>query len=123
MSNTILDKFNTECTTYLNSELNTHLLTSKSSISTASEYYLIEYQRCIDEQMNFVNYVNEQIASLDALKSCEISIDKFIERLKAIHEYELKQNEIFEQILHELTKIVRKYFLQISYISIYKNIL
>jgi DNA polymerase III epsilon subunit-like protein len=123
MSNTILDKFNTECTTYLNSELNTHLLTSKSSISTASEYYLIEYQRCIDEKMNFFNYVNEQIASLDALKSCEISIDKFIERLKAIHEYELKQNEIFEQILHELTKIVRNYFLQISYISIYKNIL
>jgi hypothetical protein len=118
MSNTILDKFNTECTTYLNSELNTHLLTSTSSISTASEYYLIEYQRCIDEQMNFINYVNEQIASLDALKSCEMSIDKFIERLKAIHEYELKQNEIFEQILHELTKIVRKYFLQISYISL-----
>jgi len=116
MSNAILDKFNTECTTYLNSELNTHLLTStsstnKSAISAATEYYLVEYQRCINEQMNFVNYVNEQIASLDALKSCEISIDKFLERLKAIHEYELKQNEIFEQILHELTKIVRKYFL------------
>jgi hypothetical protein len=109
MSNAILNKFNTECTTYLNSELNTRLLSS--TISTdKSEYYLVEYQRCIDEQMNFINYINEQIASLDALKSCEIAIDTFMERLKAIHEYELKQNEIFEQILHELTKIVRKYF-------------
>jgi hypothetical protein len=108
MSNTLLDKFNAEYTAYLNSELNTRLLTSISSTdkSAASEYYLAEYQRCIDEQMNFINYINEQISSLDALKSCEIAIDTFIERLKAIHEYELKQNEIFEQILHELTKTV-----------------
>jgi hypothetical protein len=110
MSNTLLDKFKTECTAYLNSELNTHLLApSVTDKSTASEYYLTEYQRCIDEQMNFVNYINEQIGSLDALKSCEIAIDTFLERLKAIQEYELKQNEIFEQILHELTKIVREY--------------
>jgi len=120
MSNMTVEKFNAECRTYLNSELNTRLLLLISSIdkSTASEYYLTEYQRCINEQMNFVHYMNEQIASLDTLKSCEINIDIFIERLKAIHEYELKQNEIFEQILHELTKIVGKYFLQISCISI-----
>jgi hypothetical protein len=108
MSNTLLDKFNTECTAYLNSELNIRLLSSLTDKTAASEYYLTEYQRCIDEQMNFVNYINEQIASLDALKSCEIAIDTFIERLRSIHEYELKQNEIFEQILHELTKTVRK---------------
>ncbi len=111
MSNAILDQFNAECTTHLNSELNTHFLASSSSLvtdkSSAAEYYLAEYQRCLDEQMNFVHYINEQLASLDALKACEKAIDTFIERLKAIHEYELKQNEIFEQILHELTKIVK----------------
>jgi hypothetical protein len=112
MSNTLLDKFNGECNEYLNSELNTRLLsTDKLSISAASEYYLTEYQRCIDDQMNFVNYIDEQMSSLDALKSCEIAIDTFLERLKSIHEYELKQNDIFEQILHELTKMVRKIFL------------
>ncbi|CAF2683370.1 unnamed protein product [Rotaria sp. Silwood2] len=107
MMNTIIDKFNTECTAYLNSELNTRLL-AISSISidkTTSEHYLNEYKQCLDEQMNFVNYINEQMESLNSLKSCETAIDKFLERLKAIHEYELKQNEIFEHILHELTKI------------------
>jgi 5,10-methylenetetrahydrofolate reductase len=109
MSNTILDKFNKECTAYINSELNTRLLASSSSStdkSASCQHYFNEYQRCIDKQMNFVNYINEQQASLDALKSCETAIDTFTERLKAIHEYELKQNEVFEQILHELTKIV-----------------
>jgi len=118
MSNTLLDKFNTECTAYLNSELNTRLLSSLTDKTAASEYYLTEYQRCIDEQMNFVNYINEQIASLDALKSCEIAIDTFIERLRSIHEYELKQNEIFEQILHELTKTVNIFFFRMIYMSI-----
>jgi hypothetical protein len=69
---TILDKFNAECSSYVNSELNTRLLTSsstdKSAISSAYECYLAEYQRCIDEQMSFVNYINEQMASLDGLK-------------------------------------------------------
>jgi 5,10-methylenetetrahydrofolate reductase len=112
MSNTILDKFNTECTAYINSELNTRLLASSSSStdkSASCQHYFNEYQRCIDKQMNFVNYINEQQASLDALKSCETAIDTFTERLKAIHEYELKQIEVFEQILHELTKIVGTY--------------
>jgi hypothetical protein len=69
ISNGILDKFNAECTAYLNSELNTRLLTSSSSSDkSASEYYLGEYQRCINEQMSFVNYINEQMASLDGLK-------------------------------------------------------
>ncbi len=110
MTDIIIDKFNTECTAYLNSELNTRLTTSSSSIltdKTTSEYYLTEYKQCIDEQSNFINYINEQMESLNSLKSCETAIDTFIERLKAIHEYELKQNEIFEQILHELTKIVK----------------
>ncbi|CAF0794775.1 unnamed protein product [Rotaria sp. Silwood1] len=106
--NALLDKFNAECTNYLQSELNIRLLSSSSSAtnkSVAFEHYLAEYQQCIDEQINFVNYTNEQIALLDALKSYEIMIDKFLERLKSTHEYELKQNEVFEQILHELTKI------------------
>ncbi|CAF2308262.1 unnamed protein product [Rotaria sp. Silwood2] len=94
-SNTVLDKFNAECPTYLQSKLNIRLLSSSSSSLTnklvAFDYYLAEYQRCIDEQMNFVNYINEQIVLLDTLKSCEITIDKFL--------------ELFEQILHELTKI------------------
>ena len=108
MSNSIVDKFSTECTSYVNSELNTRLLTCSSSTdkSAASQYYFNEYQRCTDQQTNFVNYINEQQASLDALKSCETAIDTFSERLKAVHEYELKQNEIFEQILNQLTKIV-----------------
>ncbi|CAF2741295.1 unnamed protein product [Rotaria sp. Silwood2] len=84
-SNTVLDKFNAECPTYLQSKLNIRLLSSSSSSlinkSVAFDYYLAEYQRCIDEQMNFVNYINEQIVLLDTLKS------------------------LFEQILHELTKI------------------
>ncbi|UJR26192.1 hypothetical protein I4U23_007535 [Adineta vaga] len=108
MSNTFLDKFNTECTDYLKSELNTRLQSlssSSSSIdkSTASEYYFGEYQRCMNEQMNFVNYISEQQAALDGLKTCELTIDTFLERLKTIHEYEFKQNEVFEQILNELT--------------------
>jgi len=109
MTNTIIDKFNTECAAYLKSELNTRLTTSSSILTdkTTSGYYLTEYKQCIDEQSNFVNYINEQMESLNSLKSCETAIDTFIERLKAIHEYELKQNEIFEQILHELTKIVK----------------
>jgi hypothetical protein len=100
MSYTAVNKFNDECTTYLNSELHTRLLSLTSTDkSTASEYYLNEYQRCINEQMNFVNYINEQITCLDTLKSCEIGIDTFMERLKAIHEYELKQkNNILEWI-------------------------
>ncbi|CAF0777869.1 unnamed protein product [Adineta steineri] len=107
MTNTIIDKFNTECTDYLNSQLNTHLLASPSVLvnKTISNYYLNEYQRCIKEQSNFINYINEQTSCLNTLKSCENNIDVFIQRLKSIHEYELKQNEIFEQILHELTKI------------------
>ncbi|CAF3410629.1 unnamed protein product [Rotaria socialis] len=105
--NTIIEKFNSECTTYLNTELNTRLLAlSLTSIDkTTSEHYLNEYKQCLDEQMNFVNYINEQMESLNQLKSCDTAIDTFLERLKAIHEYELKQNEIFEQILNELTKI------------------
>ncbi|CAF0779594.1 unnamed protein product [Adineta steineri] len=107
MTSTIIDKFNTECTDYLNSQLNTHLLASPSVLinKTISNYYLNEYQRCIKEQSNFINYINEQTSFLNTLKSCENNIDVFIQRLKSIHEYELKQNEIFEQILHELTKI------------------
>ncbi|CAF1245078.1 unnamed protein product [Adineta steineri] len=107
MTSTIIDKFNTECTDYLNSQLNTHLLASPSVLinKTISNYYLNEYQRCINEQSNFINYINEQTACLNTLKSCENNIDVFTQRLKSIHEYELKQNEIFEQILHELTKI------------------
>ncbi|CAF1352785.1 unnamed protein product [Adineta steineri] len=106
MSDTFLDNFNAECTTYFNSEFNTRLLSSSSTDkSTACEYYLAEYQRCMNEQKNFINYIHGQKNLLDNLKSCETTIDTFLERLKIIHEYELKQNEIFEQILHELTKI------------------
>lgn len=104
MTNSIIDKFNTDCTEYLNSELNTRLpiLTDK----IISDHYLTEYKRCIDEKLNFTNYINEQIQSLNTLKSYENTIDSFLERLKTIHNYELKQNELFEKILHELTKIV-----------------
>lgn len=109
MTTSIIDKFNTNCTDYLNSELNTRSLVSSSILTdkTTSDYYLTEYKRCIDEQLNFINYINEQIESLNTLKSCENTIDSFLERLKSVHEYELKQNELFEQILHELTKVVR----------------
>lgn len=109
MSNSIIDQFNTECTEYLNTELNIHLLSSSPSPTdktAISEYYLNEYQRCIDEQKQFVNYMNEQLVSLNSLKSCESALDQYMERLKSIHEYELKQNELFEQILQELTKTV-----------------
>ena len=104
----IIDKFNAECTAYLNSELKNRLLTSSSILTdkTISEHYLTEYQQCLTEQANFVNYINEQMNSLNALKSCEAAIDSFSERLKAIHTYELKQTEMFERILHELTKHV-----------------
>jgi len=113
MTTSIIDKFHTECTAYLNSELNIRLTTSSSILTdkTTSEYYLAEYKRCIDEQMNFINYINEQMESLNTLKSCETAIDTFLERLKAIHAYEFKKNELFEQILHELTKIVKFLFL------------
>jgi hypothetical protein len=105
MTNLIIEKFQAECTDYIN----TRLLASSSKLTdkTTSEYYLNEYKRCINEQMNFVNYINEQMVSLNTLKSSEIAIDTFMKRLKTIHEYELKQNEIFEQILHELTTLVR----------------
>lgn len=109
MSNAIIEQFNTECSEYLNSELNIHLLSSSSTDKTTiSEYYLNEYQRCIDEQKHFVNYMNEQLNSLESLKACETSLDRFMERLKSVHDYELKQNELFEQILQELTKTVIK---------------
>lgn len=104
--NSIIEKFNSECTNYLNSELNTHLFAS-SIDKTTSEHYLNEYKQCLDEQTNFTNYINEQIESINKLKACETAIDSFLARLKSIHEYESKQNEIFEQILNELTKIVR----------------
>lgn len=109
MFKSILDRFHAECEESLRSELNTRLLASSLSATdkTASIYYLTEYQRCVDEQNGFDGYIREQIASLDALKSCETAIDTFLERLKAIHDYEWKQNEVFEQILHELTKLVR----------------
>ena len=109
MFKSILDRFHVECDESLRSELNTRLLASSLSAmdKTASIYYLTEYQRCVDEQNGFDSYIREQIASLEALKSCEIAIDTFLERLKAIHDYEWKQNEVFEQILHELTKLVR----------------
>jgi hypothetical protein len=112
MTNTIVDKFNVECAAYLNSELHTRLTTSSSILTdkTTSEYYFTEYKRCIDEQSNFINYINEHMESLNTLKSCETAIDTFMKRLKTIHEYELKQNEVFEQILHELTKIVKLKF-------------
>ena len=63
MTNIIVDKFNTEYTGYLNSELNTRLITSSLILTDKSttEYYLNEYKRCVDEQLNFVNYINEQI--------------------------------------------------------------
>ena len=109
MSNAIIEQFNTECSEYLNSELNIHLLSSSSTDKTTiSEYYLNEYQRCIDEQKHFDNYMNEQLNSLESLKACETSLDRFMERLKSVHDYELKQNELFEQILQELTKTVIK---------------
>jgi hypothetical protein len=112
MTDTIIEKFQSECTAYIN----TRLLASSSILidKTTSEYYLNEYKRCINEQMNFVNYINEQLESLNTLKSSEIAIDTFLKRLQAIHEYELKQNEIFEQILHELTTIVRLQFVYLS---------
>ncbi|CAF0886213.1 unnamed protein product [Rotaria sordida] len=66
-SNTLLDTFNAKYTIYLQSELN-----------------IPEYQWRIDEQ----------IALLDTLKLCKITIDKFLERLKSIHEYELKKLSI-----------------------------
>lgn len=109
MSNSIIDQFNTECNEYLNTELNIHLLSSSSTDKTAiSEYYLNEYQRCIDEQKQFVNYMNEQMTSLESLKAYDAALDKFMERLKSIHDYEFKQNELFEQILQELTKTVKE---------------
>lgn len=106
MSNIILvDKFNAECTAYLHSKLQTHLL-STADPTAGCQYYFTEYQRCMDEQRNAVQYMEEQLASLEALKSCETTIDAFFERLKAVHQYERKQNEIFEQILHQLNKAV-----------------
>ena len=109
MSKSILDRFHAECEESLRSELNTRLLASSSSATdkTASIYYLTEYQRCMDEGNGFDSYIREQMASLEALKSCEIAIDTFLERLQAIHDCEWKHNEVFEQILHELTKLVR----------------
>lgn len=106
MSTTILEKFNAECTAYLHSKLQTQLL-STADPTAVCQYYFTEYQRCMDEQKTVVNYMEEQLASLEALKSCETTIDAFFERLKAVHQYERKQNEIFEQILHQLTKTVR----------------
>ena len=105
MTNTIIEKFQTECTEYIN----TRLLASSTILNdkTTSEYYLNEYKRCINEQTNVINYLNEQIESLNNLKSSEIEIDRFIQRIKSIHEFELKQNEIFELILRELTTSVR----------------
>ena len=108
MFKSVLDRFHTECEEYLRSELNTRLLASAAATDkTASIHYLTEYQRCVNEQTSFASYIREQMASLDGLKSSEIAIDTFLERLRAIHEYEWKQNEVFEQILHELTKMVR----------------
>ena len=105
MTNTIIENFQNECSTYLSTRLS-----SASSIltdQTTSEYYLNEYKRCVDEQMNFVNYLTEQIDSLNSLKSCEMAIDTLSERLQAAHDYEIKQNELLEQILRELTTTVR----------------
>ena len=107
----IIDKFNAECAAYLNSELNNRLLAPLSTVLTnkaISEHYPIEYKQCLDEQSNFVTYIKEQMDSLNSLKSWETAIDTFVERLKSVHEYESKQNEIFEQILHELTKLVKQ---------------
>ena len=103
MMNTIIDKFNNQCTAYLNSELENRLTISSTILSDKT---ISEFKQCIDEQMNFVNYITEQIDILNSLKSCESTIDTFVERLQTIHEYELKQNELFEQILNELTKPV-----------------
>lgn len=105
MTNTIVEKFQNECSTYLNTRLS-----SSSRIftdQTTSEYYLNEYKRCVDEQMNFIHYLTEQIDSLNHLKSSEMAIDTLSEHLQAAHEYELKQNELLEQILRELTTSVR----------------
>lgn len=106
----LLNKFNAEADEYLHSELSHRLLSSRNK-SSELEFYLAEYQRCIDEKINVMQYINEQTALFDSLKSCETAIDTFLERLKSAHEFELKQNEIFEQILYELTKTVREFVL------------
>lgn len=107
MSDAFIEKFTDECGAHLKAELNARLLLSSATDkSAASEHYLAEYQRCVDEQTNFVNYLAEQKASLDALRACDASIEAFRARLKAVHEYELKQNELFEHILNELTTMV-----------------
>ena len=108
MLRTVLEKFNADCEEYYHAELSSRLLAQSSAARQASsDYYLHELQRCVDEQTNCAQYMQEQITSLESLKSCESSIDAFLGRLKAVHEYELKQNDIFEHILHELTKLVR----------------
>lgn len=104
---TLLDRCHHQCEEYLHTELNQHLLmVSKSMNKGMSNHYLTEYQRCLDEENSFRDYIHEQLTCLDALKSSEMALDAFLQRLKTIHEYELKQNEVFEQVLHELTKRV-----------------
>ena len=103
----IMDKFRNQCEEYFDSEIKKRFFTSSQLNKTITNHYLTEYQRCIDEQNHFENYIHEQMNSLESLKSFETTIDSFVERLKTIHDYESKQNEVFEQILHELTKMVR----------------
>lgn len=106
MSKIILEKFHAECTERIQSELGTRL-SSTADQTAVCEYYFTEYQRCMNEEKNLIDYFNEQLTVLEDLKSCETSMDAFLERLKAVHQYERRQNEIFEQILRQLTKTVR----------------
>lgn len=107
---TLLDRFHHQCEDYLHTQLNTHVFkeSSKPMDKTKSNFYLNEYQRCLNDENLFIEYIREQMTTLDALKASEVAIDTFLQRLKAIHEYELKQNEVFEQILHELAKRVSR---------------
>ena len=117
MTNTIIEKFENQCTNYFS----THLPSSSSILidQTTSEYYLNEYKRCFDEQKHFVDYLTEQIQSLNALKSCEMAIDTLSEHLRVAHEFEIKQNELFEQILRELTTTVRLFFVRLFSIQLF----
>lgn len=113
MSKKILEKFHTECTQCIQLGLSTQL-----SSTAVSEHYFNEYQRCLNEEKHLVDYFQEQLKILEDFKSCETSLDVFLERLMAVHQYERRQNEIFEQILRQLTKAVRKFFVFISNKSI-----
>lgn len=113
-----IKRFRDQSQDYCNSLLNQRFLSSDKVNQKITNHYLTEYQRCVDEENRFESYLREQINTLESLKSCESTIDLFLQRLRNITEYEMKQNEVFEQILHELTKMVR-FLVQINFLLIF----